>query len=809
MIYNHLKFSVRVFLRDKFFSLLNIFGLALGIAVSIILLLVLQSDLTYDQHYTNHGNTYRLAVHYKIPGTDGDFGRSARELGPILKEEFPEILALTRLRTFEEVLVKAGDDKNTKWFYEPRVIQTDPEYLKLFNHEFISGDITTCLDGDHSVILTVSMAIKYFGTKDVLGKTIDINGKSKTVTAVIADLPDNTHTKFDFLLSGLPEIREDWDHTMENGKPISLVFWNPDVETYLLMPPGYDPTSFPSKFAPIYKNYFRQAGDQLTGSYIPFLQPLAQIHFQSEVSDSQTHGSWIFLYAFTGIGAMIILLAIINYMNLSTAKASARATEIGVRKVIGSGVRSLIISFFGESILLSFISLFLGIAMVIIAIEVTPFNTLIGKELSLDFLTNPLLMVGSLVVALTIGVLSGLYPAFYLPSIPSVVALKGRFKNTASNHRLRKILVITQFSISILVVACTLIMSSQVDYVRTKDLGFNKENVLVIPIQDTIVHNSLPSIKNELERDPHVIATTSSGSVMGMGIGGNVMFGESEEGMIQRGGILGHFVGDDYIKTMGITLLSGRDFRPGEGVDEDGMYIANESAVREMGWGNDALGKKVTFWEGMNPGKVIGVVKDFNASSLHYAQEPMFLVKGHWQRGFFQVRLTGQDMEETIQKIRRVWSRYDTNHPFEYFFLDQRFNEQYKADEIQNALLLTLSVICILISLLGVFGLSAFTAAQRTKEIGVRKVLGANIRDILLLLTRDVLMLVMIAAILVAPVSYWIVDQWLQNFSYRGPLSYWQYPGIMFITMLIVFMTAAAQSLKAAGSNPVESLKYE
>jgi putative ABC transport system permease protein len=809
MLFTHLRFSVRVFLRDKFFSLLNILGLALGIAVGIILLLMLQSDLNYDKHYSRQQNIYRLAVHYKIPGTDEDIGRSARELGPILTSAYPEIQSLTRVRTFEEKLVTSGGGADAIAFYEHRVVQTDSAYLRVFDHKFIQGDERTCLNDIHSVVVTASTSDKYFGSIDALNKTINIDGKDWTVTGVIEDLPDNTHLKFDFLLSGLPEQREDWDNTMENGKPISLVFWNPDVELFMLMPEGYRAESFPLKFAPIYKNYFKQSGDQLTGSYIPFLQPLAEIHFQSEVSDPHIHGNWTYLYALTGIGAMIILLAIINYMNLSTAKASARATEIGVRKVIGSGRLSLVISFFCESILLSIVSLILAIGIVIFTIEATSFNVLIGKDLSLDFLRNPLLWSGSVVIALGIGFISGLYPALYLPSIPSVVALKGRFKNSTANHRLRRVLVVIQFAISISVVACTLLMRDQINFLRGKDLGFNKENMIVIPVQDSAVHGRLPLIRNELQSDRRILAMTSSGSVMGLGIGGNVMFGEGPEGMVQRGSILGHFVGDDYIKTMGITLLKGRDFQPGKGVDEDGMYIANEAAVKAMEWGDDALGKKVTFWEGMNPGTVIGLVKDFNASSLHYAQEPMFIVKGHWQKGYFQVRVSGEDLPGTIEKIKQVWSKHDADHPFEYFFLDQRFNEQYKADVIQNTLLSILAYICISISLLGAFGLSAFAASQRTKEVGVRKVLGADLADILILLTRDILLLVVVAAVLVAPVSYWVVMRWLQNFSYQGPLSFWQYPAIILMAIIVVFFTIAFQALRAAKSNPVDALKSE
>ncbi len=809
MLFAHLKFSVRVFLGDKFFSILNILGLALGIAVGIILLLMLQSDLNYDKHYSRQQNIYRLAAHYKIPGTEEDVGRSARELGPILRSEYPEIQSLTRIRNFEERLVRSGGDVDAKAFYEHRVVQTDSEYFRVFDHKFIHGDERTCLKGIHGVVITRSAAFKYFDTIDALNKTIQIDGEDWIVTGIIEDLPDNTHLKFDFLLSGLPEQREDWDKTMENGKPIPLVFWNPDVELFMLMPAGYRTENFPVKFAPIYKNYFKQAGDELTGSYVPFLQPLAGIHFQSEVNDPHIHGSWTYVYALTGIGAMIILLAIINYMNLSTAKASTRATEIGVRKVIGSDKLSLVISFFCESILLSMVSLTLAIGFVAFTIRATPFNTLIGKELSLDFLDNPLLWSGSLVIALGIGIISGLYPALYLPSIPSVSALKGSFKNSVANHRVRRVLVVVQFAISISVVACTLFMRDQINFLRSKDLGFNKENVIVVPVQDAAVHDRLPVIRNDLQMDRRILAMTSSGSVMGLGIGGNVMFGEGPDGMVQRGGILGHFVGDDYIKTMGITLLKGRDFQPGKGVDEDGMYIANEAAVKTMGWGDDALGKKVTFWGGMNPGTVIGVVKDFNASSLHYAQEPMFIVKGHWQKGYFQIRVSGEDLPGTIERIKQVWMKHDADHPFEYFFLDHRFNEQYKADVVQNTLLSVLSYICIFISLLGAFGLSAFSASQRTKEVGIRKVLGAELVDILMLLTRDILLLVVVAAVLVAPLSYWVVIRWLQNFSYQGPLRYWQYPVVICVAIVVVFFTVAFQALRTAQSNPIDSLKTE
>jgi putative ABC transport system permease protein len=333
--------------------------------------------------------------------------------------------------------------------------------------------------------------------------------------------------------------------------------------------------------------------------------------------------------------------------------------------------------------------------------------------------------------------------------------------------------------------------------------------VLVVPVSDKSVHQSLQALKNELLKNPNIISATGSSGVMGMSIGGNVMFGESESGMQEQGGILGHFVGDDYLKTMGISLVSGRDFRPGENIDEDGMYIANEAVVKLMGWGDQALGKKVTFWGGENPGTVIGVVKDFNASSLRLKAEPMFIVKGHWNRGYLQIRLTGKDLSGTIEYVKKVWSRYDINHPFEYFFLDQRFNEQYKDDVVQNKLLSLLSYICIFISLLGLIGLSAFTATQRTKEIGVRKILGASIQDIIILLSTDVILLTMISSVLVIPLSWWVISKWLENFAYQTELNFLLYGIIGIAAMGLVFLVILFQSLKTANANPVDSLKYE
>jgi putative ABC transport system permease protein len=806
MLRTHLKFFVRVFLKDKFFSLLNILGLALGIAVSIILLLILQHDLNYDKHYANHERIYRLGGHLQATGVDFRGARSSRELGDILKEEFPEVQALTKANNWDHVLVKYERNGEDVAYYEEDVVRTDSMYFQVFNHPFIAGDEKTCLNLLNSVVITKSTAERYFGDEDPINKSLAIANELWKVTAVIEDLPPNTHLKFDILLSGLSRTR-DWT-TEQNGQIKSEAFWNPDVYMYLLLPENYNPQDFYNKFPDIFNKYYKSFGDQVQGKYTPILQSLTDIHFHSDLDSDEPLGNIAYLYAFTAIGAFIMLLACINYMNLSTAKSAKRATEIAMKKTLGSGRASLVLSFLGESIFLSFISLVVAIAIVQIVINLSSFNELIGRQLSSNFLNNPTLLLGSLGIALGIGVLSGLYPAFHLPAIPTLMALKGSYKSRVGGHVLRKILITTQFAISIFVVVCTFFMKDQIDFVRNKDLGFNKDNVLILPIQDTLVQNQIGAIKNEFLQNPRIKTATTSYNVMGMGVGGPVMWAEGD-GVMKQQAFSMIAVGDDYFKTMGISVVKGREFQPGSNVDVDNIFMCNEAAAKLMGWGDEPVGKRVKWFHGETDGKIIGMVKNFNFSSLHNPIEPLLIVKSRKEGGFLYLQVAGENLPETMAYIKDKWAGFDPNHPFEYFFLDERFNEQYKADETQYRLLSSLSYICIFISLLGLLGLSAFAAAQRTKEIGIRKVHGASIPRIIYLLFKDIMYLVIVAAILVVLPSYYVVNHWMDNFAYQTTLNYTIFFIVAILALLFAFVTVAFHSLKTARTNPVDSLKYE
>ncbi|HTH54685.1 MAG TPA: ABC transporter permease [Cyclobacteriaceae bacterium] len=805
MLITHIKFFVRVFLKDKFFSLLNILGLALGIGVGIVLLLILQHDLTFDKHFANYQQIYRLGGHLKATGIDIRVARSARELAQILKSELPEVQEATRANNWDHTLIKRDKKGVEVAYYEEDVVRTDSTYFHVFKHRFIAGDEKTCLNLLNSIVITESTAKRYFGNEDPLNQELSIDGQQWKVTAVIKDLPKNTHLKFDFLLSGLSKSRE-W--AIDKGEIKSEAFWNPDVYTYLVMPAHYEPKAFESKFVAIFNKYYKSFGDQVGGQYTPVLQPLGDIHFHSDLQADEPVGNLSYLYAFTGIGIFIILLACINYMNLSTAKSMKRAAEIAMKKTLGSGKRSLVLSFLGESVFLSFISLVFAIVLVLLVLKATSFNSLIGKDLSPDFIHNPLLLFGSFAVAIAIGVLSGLYPAFYLPSVPTLSALKGDFKNRASSHVLRRLLITTQFTISIFVVVCTFFMSDQINFVRNIDLGFSKDNVLILPVQDTLVQNQLASIKNEFLRNPRITAATTSYNVPGMGVGGPVMWAEGEGGMKQQAFKL-MVVAEDFFKTMNIELMKGRGFQPGAKVDTENTFICNQAAAKLMGWGDDPVGKKVKWFHGKEDGRVIGMVKDFNYHSLHNAIEPLLIIKSGKEGGFLYLKVAGDHLPETMNYIREKWIGYDPNHPFEYFFLDQRFNEQYKSDETQYQLLSGLSSICIFVSLLGLLGLSAFTAAQRTKEIGIRKVHGASVPHIIYLLFKDIMFLVMIAAVLVIPAALYVIQQWLGNFAYKNELNYFTFALVAILALLFAFVTVAFHSLKTARTNPVVSLKYE
>ncbi|WOK08860.1 FtsX-like permease family protein [Imperialibacter roseus] len=807
MLRNHLIFALRLFLKDSVYSVLNILGLALGITVGIILLLFLQGELTYDQHFAKHKQIYRFTNHLKADGADFNTANTPRELAPILKADLPEVLEYVRFLGYGESMVEyKTQDGVLKQFYEDKIWRADSNMFSMFDHTFFEGDPKSCLEGPGKVVITKTIAQKYFGDEEAVGKLLIFpEGDTRKVTAVISDLPDNTHLKYEILLSHIAP--RDW---IEEGDATrkSEGFWNPNGYTYLLMPVDYDPNTFYDKFPPIFDKTFGLFAKRINGTVTPKLQPIADIHFNSDLSGDEPVGNINYVYTFAIVGIFIIILACINYMNMATARSVVRTGEMGIRKVLGFSKAELFRNVMLEAILIAFIAMLIAIVLSYVVLELTPFNSWIDKNLSLNFLSNPFLTIGMFTITLLVGVLSGIYPALYIPSVPVVQALKGTFTGDKSGTLLRKGLIVFQFVISLFVIICTVLMDKQIEYMQHKELGFAKDNVLVIEVKDTVTANHMDAIRTELRKNPNILSAATGYGTPGMGFGGQVLWVERDTAMAQQSMTM-IWSGPDYIETMGIELVDGRDFNPDSEAEYVMKFIVNETGARELGWGDNAVGKKVKYFHGETFGEVIGVVKDFNFESLHNKIEPLFIVLDESDGGRIHIRIKGEDMKATIADIEEIWTGFDPNHPFEYTFLDQEFAKQYRADQIQLKLISTLSYICIIVSILGLIGLSAFTASRKAKEISIRKVLGASSATIVLLFSKDYVKLILIAFVISVPLANYIIVEWTSKFAYQMSIQWFYFvlPGVLVLTLGL--LTVGAQSLRSARANPVEGLRRE
>ncbi|MFY0601375.1 MAG: ABC transporter permease [Cyclobacteriaceae bacterium] len=808
MLRNHLIFATRLFKKDGIYSVLNILGLALGVSVGIILLLYLQSELTYDQHFAKHKEVYRFTNHLMADGADFNTATTARELASELKATFPEIIEYTRfIKADDRVLVQyEKENGDIAQFYEENIWMTDSTVFKLFDHTFYEGDPQTALEGPNKAAITKSIAEKYFGNETALGKRLKTpSGEIREITAVISDLPENTHLKYEILLSRIPS--RTW-FAEGDAMRKSEAYWNTDCYTYLLLPPNYKVQNFHEKFPSIFDKTFGMFSKRINGTVEIKLQPLADVHFDLDLDNDEAVGNMTYIYAFSAVGLFIILLACINYMNMATARSVMRTGEMGVRKALGFSKISLFKGVLLEAVFLAFIAMIIAIVFSWITLELTPFNDLIEKDLGLNFLSNPTLTFGMLGITLAIGILSGIYPAIYIPSIPVTDALKSSFTGDRSGVILRKGLIIFQFVVSLLVITCTVSMDKQIEYMKTRELGFDRENVLVLDIQDTSIANHMNAIKAELLQNPNITNAATSHSTPGMGVGGQVMWVEKDSILEQQSMNLLN-VGHDYLETLGIELLEGRDFFKDSDNEYYNSFIANESAVKEFGWGENAVGKSVRWFHGKEDLHIIGVVKDFNFQSLHQKIYPAFLVLGRDQGGRLHIRTKSAELPATIAFVKDVWTRFDDKHPFEYTFLDQEFAKQYRADQTQQRLISILSYICIFVSLLGLIGLSAFTASRKAKEISIRKVLGASVTTIIFLFSKDYFKLILIAFAISVPIANYLIVEWLSTFAYQVPIRwfYFAIPGS--IVLLLGLLTVSIQSLKTARANPVDALNRE
>ena len=801
MFRNHLIFALRLLKRDKYHSILNIIGLSAGFACSIIILLYLQNELTYDAHHENTDRIFRAAVKYTYSGQTTLWALASPALGQRLKDDFPEIEEFVRIVPSRKILFKAAETT----YYENHIFMADPSVFRIFTHRFIFGEPDNCLTEPLSIVLTEKLARKYFGNRNPIDKVIQVEGDDLKVTGVIEDLPPNSHLPVNAFISFSTLNALYPDQNFADWSLGDFLGY-----TYFLVGKTFGLEKFMEKvFGFIQKNH-----PPLPESYDVEIEPIAQkltdIHYGPHMRFDYPIGNKAYIYAFFSIGIFILVLACINYMNMATARAAVRAKEIGMKKVLGSERWQLTIQLLIESLLTSLIALIIAFGLVEFITALSPFKHLLTVELKFDLLNNQLLVLGALGLFIIVGLLSGVYPAFYLSSMPSERSLSNTHKSSRAGIFVRRSLVVFQFIISITVVIVILFMGDQIEFLRNKNLGFKKENVVSIDIRDDTVKNKLPALIDELRSHPDVISATIAHSKPGKAASAALYEFESPGGM-KAHNFYYFWVSYDYLNTLGIELVKGRDFDKKYPSDPSKAVIVNEKLVKTMGW-DHPLGKRVIRRlpdKNIFSGEVIGVVKDFNFRSLHNEIEPMFIRMQQNIGGSMIVRFKGANTVKVMDLLENKWKAVSPSRPFVYLFLDEEFDRLYDADRQQNQLITIFSYICILISCLGLLGLSSFNTARRTKELAIRKVHGASALQVIGILFKEIFYLVTVAAVIAVPISLLLINIWLEHFAYQAGISSYIFIISTMAALTIAFLTAGYHCISVARRNPINALRYE
>jgi len=813
MLKNYLKIAVRNLRKHKAYSFINIAGLAIGMACCILILLHVQSELSYDEHHEKAARIYRVAADLKFGGSHHRQAVTPAPLAEALVRDFPEAVAAARFRDQGSFLVKKQGEQN---FKEERVVFADNAIFEIFTLPFLAGNPQQALVEPNAVVITQTTAQKYFGAGSALGQSLFFdNEASYKITGVIADMPENSHFHFDFIasLATLEESRnEDWSSN--------------NFATYLLLKDGAEPAALQAKFPEMIKKYLGPQEEKLLGvsfdelikrgnQALYYLQPLRDIHLHSDLAvEFEPNGNIKYIYIFSAIALFILLIACINFMNLATARAANRAKEVGIRKVAGSDRRQLVGQFLSESFFMSVLALIL--ALVLVELLLPQFNRLAEKHLQTFYFGNWTLLAALLGIALLVGALAGSYPAFVLSSFKPISVLKGKWQAGAKSSRLRNTLVVFQFAASVILIVSTIIVKNQLQYIQSKNLGFNKEQVIVLH-DAYALGEKLQAFKNEVLRNPGVVSGTVSGYLP-------VSSNRSDAGFWPEGTRSGENaaamqiwdVDYDYVRTMSMEIAKGRDFSEAFGADSSAIVI-NEKAAKTFGF-DDPLGQRIyTFaWtpgQGVDPNKfetytIVGVIKDFHFSSLKENISALGLRLGR-SRGLMSFRFKTENAAALISFLENEWKEFAPDQPFAYSFLEQRFGAMYKTEQRVGDIFSIFSGLAIFTACLGLFGLASFTAEQRTKEIGVRKVLGATVGSVTTLLSKDFVKLVLIANLIAWPLAYFVMNRWLQDFAYRIEIGWWVFALAGGLALLIALLTVSTQAIKAALANPVEALRYE
>lgn len=797
MVKSYIIVAFRNLVRQGFYSFINIFGLTAGVLCSLFLLLYIKDELSFDRFNEHAATVYRVGMHASIQDTRLDICQAMAPAGPAMKNDFPEVLNFVRLEFSGRELVTRDD----KQFYEDKFYFADSSFFSIFSFELLKGDPATALIEPNSIVLTESVAAKYFGDEDPLGKVIKTGAEewSRQVTGVMQDPPANSHFRPRALVSfsSLPA-----DHVSNWG---NINDW-----LYIKVAAGTDPAALEARSPEFMEKYTGELFRQFNAKADFYLEPLTDIHLYSR-NDGQIEptGDINYIYIFSAVAVFILVIASINYMNLATARATMRAKEVGIRKVLGSYRKQLMIQFTTEAVVVTAIAVVLS---VILAFFLLPyFNELADKEITREFYKDPYVILSLLAVMMFLGLVSGSYPAFYLSRFQSAEVLKGRMSSKSGNPVLRKSLVVFQFSISIIMVICTWVVYDQLNYMKEKDLGFNKDQVIRIPLEGQEARKKFPVLKQRLLSNPDIHSVGSGWTSPGTDFNLNGIFAEMENGEFTEKGFVTYSVDEGYLPTLEIDVVEGRNFSEEIKSDTSNAVLVNQELTRHMGW-KEPIGKrfKVLTGEGLESRevKVVGVVKNFHQRALQEPIRPM-VMHNSLNNGIMLVRINTAKTGDVLSFIDNTWKDIVTNRPLEYSFVEQDFYKQYQADESKGLVFATFSVFTIVIACLGLFGLASYTAEQRKKEIGLRKVIGASVGSIMMLISKDFLKLIGIAIVIAFPAAYLAMVSWLEGFAYRvspEPATFIFSAGLI---MAITLLTVGYHSLVAATSNPVASLKEE
>ena len=801
MLKNYFLIALRTIRKNPGYAGVNIFGLTLGITSFLLILLVVRYELSFDRFHGDSDKIFRINNELRLSNGNYKYPTCTSALAPTLMNELPEVTAFTRLSGGgQQVVIEV----KTELFKEENLFFADSSFLEFFDFALLRGDRTTVLDAPNTAVMTESSAMKYFGSGDVVGKTLKVKGQQDvnyTVTGVLQDIPQNSHIQFDLLFS---------NETQRNqGNGNFLNSWSNDgFYSYIKLADPIHAGKVSSKIAELKTDNVDEARANLFNAEIV---PFESIHLNSNLrNEIVPNGNIDFVYIFSAIAAFVLLIAGINYMNLATARSAKRAQEVGIRKVLGAYKKQLITQFLGESIVLTILSALISVAVV--GATLGAFGNYINRDLTLEMLLTPEVLGMLAAVVLVIGFGSGTYPALFLSAFRPVVVLKGKLvPGMGSSGFFRKALVVFQFVISIVMIIGTTMVYNQLDYMQNKSLGFRKDNILIVSNTNQAVTPQLNTFKNELLNHTNIEGVTATFSKPG-GLR-PIMFVKSESVIDEENGLnlAGINVDFDYMKTMEIKIVEGRDFDPDVPTDSTAAIIVNKRAAEELNL-NEPVGKMIEVqnfqgqWERK---RIIGLIDDINFEPLQRKTESCFYANFFPAFQHLFIKVGDDDVVQTVRFVEEQWNKFAPAQPFEYSFLDEDLNALYNAEEELSQIIIYFALLAIGIACLGLFGLASFSTEQRIKEIGVRKVLGASIGQVLFLLSKDFAMLIMLAFVIAAPAAYYLANWWLQNFAFAVDLSVFTFLFAGFSAMFIALLTVSYKTYRAARSNPVRALRFE